>query len=120
MTTPLDVERGRELAERATQCRWTTEKPQRISEGPAKGFPDREVIAGTPGRQGIYTDPSHKGGTAPYADSQFIAYHDPEYMLALYERLEAAERLVDRYASEPCAQKYDADYMAWRKLRGEG
>lgn len=79
-------------AKAATPGPWTTAKPQTITDGPAKGWPDREVIAGTPGRQAIYTDPvnANRGGSFPAADCEFIAMANPERILRLIAELRAA------------------------------
>lgn len=84
-----DSERVAQIEKRlaaATPGPWTTEKPKKITEGPAAGWPDRAVIAGTVGGQGIYTSPGHKGGTFPAADCELIA-NAPADLAWLIEKL---------------------------------
>lgn len=67
MATNDVLDRLEALMAAATPGYWTREKPG----VDASGWPAGTAVAGTPGRQTIYTN--HRGGTFPSADCDMIA-----------------------------------------------
>ena len=91
----LNADEARARCEAATPGLWTTEPPQKITEGPAKGFSDRTLIAATaPGKSNrVYT--LHQGGTYPSNDLRFIAHARADLPAALDDRKRFLELLRD-------------------------
>ena len=85
MTNALDLDALDNVAKAATPGPWTTEKPKLDGDG----WPIGVAVAATPGKQMIYANPH--GGSYPAADCRFIATFDPPIVLALIERVRAAE-----------------------------
>ena len=85
----IDTNLLRRLEHSATKGPWTDVKPVKDSDGFSRGV----VVAGTPGRQGIYANP--EGGSFPYADCKLIVAAR-NALPALLDELDAAKSGLER------------------------
>lgn len=115
----MTLEELEQKAKAATPGPWTTAKPAKDAEGWQTGV----VIAGTPGRQGIWATPP--GGSMPYADQQHIAANSPTTTLALIARIRELEAMLHRMLASAFPHPVDhptmtASWTAARALLAKG
>jgi hypothetical protein len=99
-------------AEAATPGPWTRDKPPRDEDGWVTGM----LVAGTPGKNGIYANPP--GGSFPSADANFIAAartDTPRLIALLEEAIALGDAMVE---GEPNAVAR-LEWRAWLDLEVE-